>query len=196
MYALRLTLAALVLTGCFGNATRNGDDAGDSSGGSASASGGSAAGGSGSTSEAVFACGCLEGSDDGITLTLAAGGQIVFAEPPRFHDPDSIPGTTFPVDCDDAETPIYFDTKCTFFDLLEACHSEAGCLQIMRDSFVWLSPEGAKLQSGAATLERDSLSRVDNATLEAVNGVLGDSVAPLGTFSGQVCRLLRDDCMK
>ena len=87
-------------------------------------------------------------------------------------DPDAIPGTTFPVDCDDAETPIYFDTKCTFFDLLEACHTEAGCLQIMRDSFVWLSPEGAKLQSGAATLERDSLSRVDNATLEAVNGVL------------------------
>ena len=52
------------------------------------------------------------------------------------------------------------------------------------------------VESGAATLERDSLSRVDNATLEAVNGALGDSVAPLGTFNGQVCRLLRDDCMK
>ncbi len=146
--------------------------------------------------EPAFACSCPEGSDFGVHLTLARGEVLIFDEPPRFHDPDASDNLTWEFECDDPETPIYFDGPCTAGDLLEACHAEQGCLQIKKTTFVWLGNDGAELASGPADFEWDLIGGGALATLDHLEGTLGPADSPTGTFVTEVCRLPRDDCLQ
>jgi len=132
-----------------------------------------------------------------LTVVLSSGQSLRFVDPPRFYEPDTIEWTRWKFECEAPETPIFFDGPCVDGDLIEACHPVEGCLQISRGAFTWLSTSGEQIASGRGNFQDESLVSEDPlASLVRVAGRLGEQIDPLATFTGTVCRLNRDDCLK